>query len=89
MVLAQKLLLWPNMETEIFQRVAVLETKVEDLLKRQEADMEASHAILEKLNNLENKIGKYHSFVGGVTAVLSGIWAIVVFAKDWVLNHLK
>lgn len=84
------------MEQNIGERVAVLETEIEVLKQFREEEKQAHEKIdkahekiIARLDDLSAQVTKHISFIGGITFVLSGIWALFMFAKDWLLTHLK
>lgn len=69
-------------DPELYERIAVVEAKLEIFEQSQKA-------ILTQLEELNRNMTRYKGFVGGVTFIVSAIWAFLTFAKDWVLAHLK
>lgn len=64
------------------ERIAVLETKFEDLNK-------TLTDIQTKVNSLHDTINKYHGFVGALTFIGSGFVIAVGLLKDYIVNHWK
>ena len=63
------------------ERLAVIETKVEDL--------EANHKELLKLmHEVKDEMTRYKGFLGGVAFIASGIGIFLTLFKDWILKHL-
>lgn len=67
--------------TDHYERVAVLETKVDDL--------EANHKELLKLmHEVKDEMTRYKGFLGGVAFIASGIGIFLTLFKDWIIKHL-
>lgn len=67
--------------TDQFERMAVLETKVEDL--------EQNHKELLKLmHEVKDEMTRYKGFLGGVAFIASGIGIFLTLFKDWIIKHL-
>jgi hypothetical protein len=63
------------------ERLAVIETKVEDL--------EANHKELLKLmHEIKDEMTRYKGFLGGIAFLASGVMICLTLAKDWLLKHL-
>lgn len=64
-----------------YERLAVIETKVEDL--------EENHAELLKLmHEIKDEMTRYKGFLGGVAFIASGIGIFLTLFKDWIIKHL-
>jgi hypothetical protein len=69
------------MMSDMNERLAVIETKVEDL--------EANHKELLKLmHEVKDEMTRYKGFLGGVAFIASGIGIFLTLFKDWILKHL-
>ena len=67
--------------TDHSERLAVIETKVEDL--------EENHAELLKLmHEIKDEMTRYKGFLGGVAFIASGIGIFLTLFKDWIIKHL-
>jgi hypothetical protein len=67
--------------TDMNERLAVIETKVEDL--------EANHKELLKLmHEVKDEMTRYKGFLGGVAFIASGIGIFLTLFKDWIIKHL-
>jgi len=67
--------------TDQFERLAVIETKVEDL--------EQNHKELLKLmHEVKDEMTRYKGFLGGVAFIASGIGIFLTLFKDWIIKHL-
>ena len=63
------------------ERLAVIETKVEDL--------EQNHKELLKLmHEVKDEMTRYKGFLGGVAFIASGIGIFLTLFKDWIIKHL-
>lgn len=63
------------------ERLAVIETKVEDL--------EQNHKELLKLmHEVKDEMTRYKGFLGGVAFIASGIGIFLTLFKDWLIKHL-
>jgi len=63
-----------------YERLAVIETKVEDL--------EQNHKELLKLmHEVKDEMTRYKGFLGGVAFIASGIGIFLTLFKDWILKH--
>ena len=66
--------------TDHYERIAVIETKVEDL--------EENHAELLKLmHEIKDEMARYKGFLGGVAFLASGIGIFLTVFKDWIFKH--
>ena len=64
-----------------FERIAVVETKVEDL--------EDNHKeLLRLMHEIKDEMTRYKGFLGGVAFIASGVMICLTLAKDWLLKHL-
>lgn len=64
-----------------YERIAVIETKVEDL--------EQNHKELLKLmHEVKDEMTRYKGFLGGVAFIASGIGIFLTLFKDWIIKHL-
>jgi hypothetical protein len=67
--------------TDQIERLAIIETKVEDL--------EANHKELLKLmHEVKDEMTRYKGFLGGVAFIASGIGIFLTLFKDWIIKHL-
>jgi hypothetical protein len=67
--------------SDMNERLAVIETKVEDL--------EANHKELLKLmHEVKDEMTRYKGFLGGVAFIASGIGIFLTLFKDWIIKHL-
>jgi hypothetical protein len=67
--------------TDHYERLAVIETKVEDL--------EENHAeMLRLMHDIKDEMTRYKGFLGGVAFIASGIGIFLTLFKDWILKHL-
>ena len=67
--------------TDQVERIAILETKVDDL--------EDNHAELLKLmHEIKDEMTRYKGFLGGVAFIASGIGIFLTLFKDWIIKHL-
>lgn len=67
--------------TDHYERIAVIETKVEDL--------EENHAELLKLmHEIKDEMTRYKGFLGGVAFIASGVGIFLTLFKDWIIKHL-
>ncbi len=64
-----------------FERIAIIETKVEDL--------EDNHKELVRLmHEIKDEMTRYKGFLGGVAFIASGIGIFLTLFKDWIIKHL-
>jgi hypothetical protein len=64
-----------------YERIAVIETKVEDL--------EANHKeLLHLMHEIKDEMTRYKGFLGGVAFIASGIGIFLTLFKDWIIKHL-
>lgn len=67
--------------TDMIERLAIIETKVEDL--------EENHKELLKLmHEIKDEMTRYKGFLGGVAFIASGIGIFLTLFKDWIFKHL-
>jgi len=69
------------MSQEHFERIAVIEIKVETL--------EENHTELLKLmHEVKDEMTRYKGFLGGIAFITSGVVVFFTLFKDWLLKHL-
>jgi hypothetical protein len=69
------------MQPEHFERLIIIETKVEDL--------ETNHKeLLKIMHEIKDEMTRYKGFLGGVAFIASGIGIFLTLFKDWILKHL-
>lgn len=69
------------MSVDHYERLAIIETKVEDL--------EENHKELLKLmHEVKDEMTRYKGFLGGVAFIASGIGIFLTVFKDWLVKHL-
>jgi hypothetical protein len=62
------------------ERLAIIETKVEDL--------EANHKELLKLmHEIKDEMTRYKGFLGGIAFLASGVGIFLTLFKDWLFKH--
>ena len=67
--------------SDMNERLAIIETKVEDL--------EDNHKELLKLmHEIKDEMTRYKGFLGGVAFIASGIGIFLTLFKDWIIKHL-
>ena len=67
--------------TDQYERLAILETKVDDL--------EDNHKELLKLmHEVKDEMTRYKGFLGGVAFIASGVGIFLTLFKDWIIKHL-
>jgi hypothetical protein len=67
--------------SDMNERIAIIETKVEDL--------EANHKeLLNLMHEIKDEMTRYKGFLGGVAFIASGIGIFLTLFKDWILKHL-
>lgn len=68
------------MAPEHFERLVVIETKVEDL--------ELNHKELLKLmHEIKDEMTRYKGFLGGIAFLASGVGIFLTLFKDWIFKH--
>lgn len=67
--------------TDHVERLAVLETKVDDL----EAN---NKELLKLLHEVKDEMTRYKGFLGGVAFIASGVGIFLTLFKDWIIKHL-
>lgn len=63
------------------ERIAVVETKVDTLEKKQDE-------ILALQKTMSDQLSRYKGFFGGIVFVGSALWFVLVFLKDLLLYKL-
>ena len=67
--------------TDNIERLAVLETKVDDL--------EDNHKeLLRLMHEVKDEMTRYKGFLGGVAFIASGVGIFLTVFKDWIIKHL-
>jgi hypothetical protein len=64
-----------------FERLAVIENKVEDLEQKHKE-------LLKLMHEVKDEMTRYKGFLGGVAFIASGIGIFLTLFKDWILKHL-
>lgn len=68
------------MAPEHFERIIIVETKVEDL--------EENHKELLKLmHEIKDEMTRYKGFLGGIAFLASGVGIFLTLFKDWIWKH--
>jgi hypothetical protein len=68
------------MQPEHLERLAIIETKVEDL--------EDNHKELLKLmHEIKDEMTRYKGFLGGIAFLASGVGIFLTLFKDWIFKH--
>ena len=67
--------------SDMIERLAIIETKVEDL--------EDNHKeLLHLMHEIKDEMTRYKGFLGGVAFIASGIGIFLTLFKDWIFKHL-
>jgi len=68
------------MQPEHFERLIIIETKVEDL--------EANHEqMLKLMHEIKDEMTRYKGFLGGIAFLASGVGIFLTLFKDWIFKH--
>ena len=67
--------------SEYNERIAILETKVNDLQDNHDEMLKLMHEIKDEMT-------RYKGFLGGIAFIASGIGIFLTLFKDWLLKHL-
>jgi hypothetical protein len=67
--------------SEYNERIAILETKVNDLQDNHDE-------MLKLMHDIKDEMTRYKGFLGGVAFIASGIGIFLTLFKDWLLKHL-
>ena len=68
------------MTPDHFERLIVIETKVEEL--------EDNHKELLKLmHEIKDEMTRYKGFLGGIAFLASGVGIFLTLFKDWIFKH--
>lgn len=67
--------------TDHHERLAVLETKVDDL-------EDSNKELLKLLHEVKDEMTRYKGFLGGVAFIASGVGIFLTLFKDWIIKHL-
>lgn len=69
-----------NRMSDMNERLAIIETKVEDL--------EQNHKELLKLmHEVKDEMTRYKGFLGGIAFLASGVGIFLTLFKDWIFKH--
>lgn len=63
------------------ERVAVVETKLENLEEKHKE-------LLKLMHEVKDEMTRYKGFVGGIAFVVSCLGVAAAFFKDWLLKHM-
>ena len=65
---------------EYFERLIIIETKVEDL--------EDNHKeLLRLMHEIKDEMMRYKGFLGGIAFLASGVGIFLTLFKDWIFKH--
>lgn len=68
------------MAPDHFERLIVIETKVEDL--------EMNHKeLLRLMHEIKDEMTRYKGFLGGIAFLASGVGIFLTLFKDWIFKH--
>lgn len=67
--------------TDHYERLAILETKVDDL-------EDNNKELLKLLHEVKDEMTRYKGFLGGVAFIASGVGIFLTLFKDWIIKHL-
>lgn len=76
-------------EMNVFERVVVAETRLEELLNDQKDLKTSQREILLALASISAELTRYKGFLGGVAFLLSAMWAAILLFKDSILAPLS
>jgi hypothetical protein len=63
------------------ERIAVLETKVDNL--------EANHKeMLQLMHDIKDEMTRYKGFLGGIAFLVSCLGIALTLFKDWIMKHI-
>lgn len=63
------------------ERIAVLETKVDNL--------EANHKeMLQLMHDIKDEMTRYKGFLGGIAFLVSCLGIALTLFKDWIIKHI-
>jgi dihydrofolate reductase len=69
------------MAPEHFERMVIIETKVEDL--------EENHKeMLKIMHEIKDEMTRYKGFLGGIAFIAGGVGIFLTLFKDWIIKHL-
>jgi hypothetical protein len=63
------------------ERIAILETKVNNLQDNHEE-------MLKLMHDIKDEMTRYKGFLGGIAFIASGIGIFLTLFKDWLVKHL-
>jgi hypothetical protein len=63
------------------ERIAILETKVNNLQDNHEE-------MLKLMHDIKDEMTRYKGFLGGIAFIASGIGIFLTLFKDWLIKHL-
>jgi hypothetical protein len=63
------------------ERIAILETKVNNLQDNHDE-------MLKLMHDIKDEMTRYKGFLGGIAFIASGIGIFLTLFKDWLLKHL-
>lgn len=81
------------MDTEVaalHARLSVVESRLDqdvaDRNQRREELDKTLHTLTTEIQSMRTDVNRYKGFVGGVILVISAVWGLLVFLKDFVAN---
>ena len=78
-----------SLHSDVFERVVVVETRLEELLNDHKDLKTSQKEILLVLASISAELTRYKSFLGGVAFLLSAMWAAILLFKDSILAALS
>jgi len=63
------------------ERIAILETKVNNLQDNHDE-------MLKLMHDIKDEMTRYKGFLGGIAFIASGIGIFLTLFKDWLVKHL-
>lgn len=71
-----------SLPSDVFERVVVTETRLEELLNDHKDLKTNQKEILLVLASISAELTRYKGFLGGVAFLLSAMWAAILLFKD-------
>jgi len=78
-----------SLHSDVFERVVVVETRLEELLNDHKDLKTSQKEILLVLASISAELTRYKGFLGGVAFLLSAMWATILLFKDSILAALS
>lgn len=80
-------------DRSVYERMATLEANHQSLehefREAHRLSVEERKELRVSIDSIGTRLDRQLTFVGGIIFTISALWAVILFAKDWFLAHLR